>query len=576
MKKTIGTKVFLMLVILTLVFVATVLVNLKRLGDIGEINKDFTNTYIVMQERQGVVSTAFQQVQLYGNLSYLREGTDEGPVVKEKLRVAVEDLQNCMSDMEQLCADTEDSELQESFAAWKAETLTFCNFGTEIYDAAMASDIETVHARVDEIKARRVPVDETGSVFEEQFNEKISWIEQDNANKIRNTQILNYLLLVVFVIVFVLVMVIVTNTIARPAKKSGKVLEEIMDKIEKGEGDLTLRVPAVTSDEVGQMARGINSFVEKLQVLMRTLKEQSKELMISADAVAVEVNDSNENAGNISATMEEMSASMQEIAATIGQIAEGSDTVLQEVESMNSSVGEGVELVQKIKRRAGRMHQNTIDGKNTTSGKIMEIREMLNSALEESRNVEKIKQLTGEILDITSQTNLLSLNASIEAARAGEAGKGFAVVADEIRALADSSANTANNIQNISNLVISAVEKLAGNAETMLQFVDEKVLQDYDEFVVVVEKYERDADSMNNLIEEFSRNTGEIKETISAMTAGLNDISTAVDESAKGVTNVAESAVSLVTAMTQIQKQTNGNQEISKQLSSEVGRFKNV
>lgn len=62
MKKTIGTKVFLMLVILTLVFVATVLVNLKRLGDIGEINKDFTNTYIVMQERQGVVSTAFQQV----------------------------------------------------------------------------------------------------------------------------------------------------------------------------------------------------------------------------------------------------------------------------------------------------------------------------------------------------------------------------------------------------------------------------------------------------------------------------------------------------------------------------------
>lgn len=576
MKKTIGTKVFLMLVILTLVFVATVLVNLKRLGDIGEINKDFTNTYIVMQERQGVVSTAFQQVQLYGNLSYLREGTDEGPVVKEKLRVAVEDLQNCMSDMEQLCADTGDSELQESFAAWKAETLTFCNFGTEIYDAAMASDIETVRARVDEIKAKRGPVDETGSVFEEQFNEKISWIEQDNANKIRNTQILNYLLLVVFVIVFVLVMVIVTNTIARPAKKSGKVLEEIMDKIEKGEGDLTLRVPAVTSDEVGQMARGINSFVEKLQVLMRTLKEQSKELMISADAVAVEVNDSNENAGNISATMEEMSASMQEIAATIGQIAEGSDTVLQEVESMNSSVGEGVELVQKIKRRAGRMHQNTIDGKNTTSGKIMEIREMLNSALEESRNVEKIKQLTGEILDITSQTNLLSLNASIEAARAGEAGKGFAVVADEIRALADSSANTANNIQNISNLVISAVEKLAGNAETMLQFVDEKVLQDYDEFVVVVEKYERDADSMNNLIEEFSRNTGEIKETISAMTTGLNDISTAVDESAKGVTNVAESAVSLVTAMTQIQKQTNGNQEISKQLSSEVGRFKNV
>lgn len=274
--------------------------------------------------------------------------------------------------------------------------------------------------------------------------------------------------------------------------------------------------------------------------------------------------------------MEQMSASMEEIAATIGQIAEGSDTVLQEVQNMNSSVDNGVELVQKIKRRAGRMHQNTIAGKDLTSSKIIEIRGMLNEALEESRSVEKIKQLTGEILDITSQTNLLSLNASIEAARAGEAGKGFAVVADEIRALADSSANTANNIQNISNLVISAVEKLAGNAETMLQFVDEKVLQDYDEFVVVVEKYEHDADSMNNLIGDFSKNTGEIRDTISAMTTGLNDISVAVDESAKGVTNVAESAVSLVASMAQIQQQTASNQKISENLSNEVGRFKNV
>ena len=309
---------------------------------------------------------------------------------------------------------------------------------------------------------------------------------------------------------------------------------------------------------------------------MNIIKVQSENMDILTSNIGSNVQDSNESAGGISATMEQMSASMEEIAATIGQIAEGSDTVLHEVQNMNNSVDNGVELVQKIKRRAGEMHQNTIAGKDQTSGKIIEIREMLGEALEESRSVEKIKQLTGEILDITSQTNLLSLNASIEAARAGDAGKGFAVVADEIRALADSSANTANNIQNISNLVISAVEKLAGNAETMLRFVDEKVLQDYDEFVVVVEKYESDADSMNSLIEEFSKNTGEIRDTISAMTTGLNDISTAVDESARGVTNVAESAVSLVSSMEQIKQQTVSNQEISQRLSGEVGRFKNL
>ena len=576
MKKTIGMKVFLMLAVLTLIFVTAVTINIKRLGDIGNVNSELINNYIALEEKQGGVSTAFQQVQLYGNLSYLREGTDEGPVVKEKLKVAVDDLRTYMNDMEVLCANANDSDLQQALAAWKTEMLAFCDFGMEIYEAAMASDTKTVQEKVDEIKARRQPVDEAAEAFEKEFDERIAYFAQESLNKIQNSKLLNYLLMAVFVVIFVLVMAVVTKTIASPAKKSGKVLEEIMDKIERGEGDLTLRVPAVTNDEVGQMAKGINSFVEKLQVLMRTLKEQSNELMTSAEAIAAEVNTSNADAGNISATMEEMSASMQEIAATIGQIAEGSDTVLQEVQNMNNSVSDGVELVQKIKRRAGKMHQSTIDGKNMTSSKIMEIREMLNAALEESRDVEKIKQLTGEILDITSQTNLLSLNASIEAARAGEAGKGFAVVADEIRALADSSATTANNIQNISNMVIGAVEKLAGNAETMLQFVDEKVLQDYDEFVVVVEKYERDADSMNNLIEEFSRNTGEIKDTISAMTTGLNDISIAVDESAKGVTNVAESAVSLVAAMTQIQNQTIGNQEISEKLGEEVGRFKHV
>lgn len=370
--------------------------------------------------------------------------------------------------------------------------------------------------------------------------------------------------------------VIVRKTIIVPAKNSGKVLNQILEKIEAQEGDLTLRVPVTSSDEVGQLSEGINSFIEDLQFLMQKLKTQSEERTTSAENVAYKINNSNESAGNISSTMEQMSASMQEIAATIGQIATGSDSVLGEVRNMNHSVSDGVELVQKIKHRASKMHQNTIESKNTTGSTIMEIRKTLNSALEESRSVEKINQLTGEILDITSQTNLLSLNASIEAARAGEAGRGFAVVADEIRSLADSSATTANNIQNISNQVTSAVEKLAKNAEEMLKFVDEKVLQDYDSFMVVVEKYEHDAESMDTLLSEFAQNTREINDTISTMNTGLNDISIAVDESAKGVTIVAENAVSLVADMTQIQGETENNKDISEQLSNEVNRFKSV
>lgn len=267
---------------------------------------------------------------------------------------------------------------------------------------------------------------------------------------------------------------------------------------------------------------------------------------------------------------------MEEISATLGQMATGSDNVLNEIKTMTSQVNDGVQLVIDIKERAQNMHRNTVDSKESAGQIVSDIRQTLTSAVSESRSVEQINELTAEILNIASQTNLLALNASIEAARAGEAGKGFAVVAEEIRVLADNSRETANNIQSISNQVTGAVERLANNAESMLQFIDEKVMKDYDGFVGVVEQYEKDADSVNEILDEFYRDTNDINSTMQSMNVGINDIAIAVDESAKGVTSVAENAASLVQSMTQIQRETENNQEISAKLSNEVNRFKNV
>ena len=576
MKKSIGTKVSLMLAALALVFLVVLLVNLYVLRSIGSINNELTSIYTIIEYEEGCISDAFQRVQLYGNLCYIKQGTEEETIVKEKLEVAITDLSKHMLDIDGLCRKINDSSLLDAVTAWKEETISFCDFASEIYDAAIADDYDTVFVLMDDIKPIKTVVEEKGTLFNQEFGAKLMDISTDSVNQIRGARVINYALLVVFVGMFVLVVLMITKSVIRPAKKSGQILDKIMEKLEMGEGDLTLRIPVTTEDEVGRMAKGINSFMEILQVLIQKLKIPSDDLMNSVQKVAGEISESNKNACSISATMEQMSASMEEISATISQIADGSDSVLKEIENMNSKVASGVELIQKIKHRAKKMHQNTIDGRDATSGTISEIRTTLKSALEESRSVEKIKELTSEILDITSQTNLLSLNASIEAARAGEAGKGFAVVADEIRALADSSASTANNIQNISNLVISAVDKLARNAEGILQVIDEKVMKDYDEFIVVVEKYESDADTINGIFAEFSADTGDIKETVSGINAGLNDMSTAVAESDKGVTATAENAVSLATAIVSIQQQTNSNQEVSAMLSKEVSCFKNV
>ena len=576
MKGKMGPRIIALLVMLAAIFTVTSVLSIRALQNAGAAVKRTADIYMALQEQSKNLVSIVDDDKSSANLITMIPSKEAAESIAQDVQGRKGQVEAVIGTMRLLCEQEGDEELTSWVNDYGREAQVIEDKTIEIGACFLAGDVEKASALSSEIRPQSLVLADVEEVFDTMLAERSHAAVTDTIGSMRSYTGTVLLFLAIFLVVMVIASVFSITHIALPASSAGTQLEDIISRIHNNEGDLTKRIQIKSKNEVGQLVDGINNFIEQLQGIMNIIKTQSEHMDELTSKIGANVQDSNESAGNISATMEQMSASMEEIAATIGQIAEGSDTVLREVQNMNSSVDNGVELVQKIKNRAGRMHQNTIAGKDRTSSKIIEIREMLNEALEESRSVEKIKQLTGEILDITSQTNLLSLNASIEAARAGEAGKGFAVVADEIRALADSSANTANNIQNISNLVIGAVEKRAGNAETMLQFVDEKVLQDYDEFVVVVEKYERDADSMNSLIENFSQNTGEIHETISAMTTGLNDISVAVDESAKGVTNVAESAVSLVASMSQIQQQTISNQEISEQLSNEVGRFRHV
>ncbi len=274
--------------------------------------------------------------------------------------------------------------------------------------------------------------------------------------------------------------------------------------------------------------------------------------------------------------MEELSASMEEVSATLDQIVSSSNGVYEDVQSMSQKADDGVGLVEEIHVRANDMYQKTLDSKNATTTLVSEIKDNVDSAVEESKNVSKIDELTGDILDIANQTNLLALNASIEAARAGEAGKGFAVVAEQIRILADGSKETANNIQAISGIVTDAVTKLAKSTEEMMAFIDQNVIKDYEGFVDIVSQYQKDADSMNDILVNFAENAAGMQQAMESINKGINEISITVEESAKGVSNVAENTVNLVEAMDLINTEVKSNQEISHSLAEEVKRFKKL
>ena len=200
----------------------------------------------------------------------------------------------------------------------------------------------------------------------------------------------------------------------------------------------------------------------------------------------------------------------------------------------------------------------------------------MKTAVEATRSVEQIDELTGNILDIASQTNLLALNASIEAARAGEAGKGFAVVADEIRQLADDSRETANNIQTISGIVTDAVTSLSENATGMIDFVNDNIMNDYEKFVQIISQYESDTVEMSNTLSGFAEETVAITGTMDSVNTGIDDISTTLEQSSMGITEVANEATQLVNAISSILEETQNNKEISEELQNEVNNFEKV
>lgn len=575
-KSSIGKKILISMLILIAVFVAMIVCNYAALGEIGDHNTMIGQTLIDIETSEGELTTELQKIQMYSSLLYYNRIGDSATQYIEQLTAASADAKETITALYNYSVATGDQSVIDAATAYSASIDELIAASDSLITTVTKRDITAFLAQSEVLSEKITAVLEAGTIYNDKYESFRDSILQQSATKITGTRIFNMALFALFVLVTACCELVIAKTVSRPARRAKEQVNEIVKKIKLQEGDLTERIPVRSADEIGQLSIGINDFIEQLQNIMQKLKTESGNLMESAQTVNKEVGLSTENANNVSSAMEQMAASMEEIAATLGQIASGSDSVMEELNQMNSHVKDGVSLVNDIRNRADTMHHNTLSSKEATSQNVALIRKELAEALEESRSVEKINDLTGEILGITSQTNLLSLNASIEAARAGEAGRGFAVVAGEIRVLADSSAETAGNIQNISNQVNDAVNKLAKNAEAMLKFIDEKVMKDYDDFVDVVGQYKQDAESVNSILHDFAANTEDISKTMQNMNVGINDISVTVDENARDVTNVADNAVSLVESISQIHTESNNNQEISKLLAEEVQKFKRV
>ena len=378
------------------------------------------------------------------------------------------------------------------------------------------------------------------------------------------------------VLIFIIVVLISVRLIVTPVKKSSKELGDMVDEVNNAAADLTKRISVNQKDEIGSLVEGVNTFIEALQNVIAKIRDSSVHLNSTFAAVTDSVTSVNGNATDISAVMEELSATMEEVSATLANVNERVEKAGTGMDRISEQSEHILTYATEMQDRATQLEDTAVSNKDTTSAMIQEILGTLQQAIENSRSVEEVNALTDEILNISSQTNLLALNASIEAARAGEAGKGFAVVADEIRVLADSSRETAGNIQQINAKVVAAVGDLAKNSENIVTYINENILKDYDGFVESGHKYRADADYINEVMTSFTESVDHLRQTMDEVVENVNDVSTAVEQGAEGVTNAAENTSQLVGEMDTIMKEIDESNNIISELSTQTNRFINV
>lgn len=373
--------------------------------------------------------------------------------------------------------------------------------------------------------------------------------------------------ILVVMILLAVVIITVSGIMVKPLKKITILINEMAELrfVRHSWGQKLLK----GKDECGTMAKAVSEMRESLKSVIRDVSNASMHLNEIVDTLLITSTEVNDSCTNNSATTEELAAGMEETTATTQTLVAGIQEMKDESAGIQRMSVEGEVLAKEIEERAAKLKESATESVKLAREMFSTLQVNSSKAIEEAKAVEKINELTEVIIQISSQTSLLALNASIEAARAGEAGKGFAVVATEIGNLANQTSETVANINHIVADVNTVVRNMGATLQETTQFMENQVLPDYQAFYDVSNQYDGDALAVKRSMTAVQESVVTLNERILMVTEGLEDISKTINESAIGVTDIADKTASVVNRMSE-------NMEMVTQCQSEADKLKDI
>ena len=304
--------------------------------------------------------------------------------------------------------------------------------------------------------------------------------------------------------------------------------------------------------------------------ILKTIQESSGRINTMTGEVLKRTRASKKSAADLSSLAEALSSAFQEVAGNVSAINHNAEHIRLDVHDIAEECSTLTDYTIEMNTRADTMQLSAQTSAKTTDTKTKELLCTLNDAIAKSHSVDQIQTLTGEILAIAQQTQLIALNAS------GPAGRGFAVVAEEVRDLASSSQETASRIQEINTVVTAAVHNLSESAEHLITYMSEAVLTEFQAFVESGSQYKEDAAHIRRAMDAFQDRTQCLRQSMSGIADSISTITKAVNDSAEGICGVAGNTRSLAGDMEDITQRMGVNQEIVAEFERETVVFDNL